>query len=276
MIAITNSTVVSDASKYGWFVSDQVSQIAAAPILAKVGQQTPDFFCNYQKDLVTGAFDTSCYTKAQGVEYVRDSFLNKNVKCISVQLQEGKLYHDLELAPLIEKVMQTEPSRKLLNQALSKGSIAFLSGDHQSAPGGGSWRPLEREVRVRSDEMPNRKLGHLLFEIADALQLEKQLALSKDTNEGTVSKESYVKRWEEIQFQTGKIFNSVVQECISKHHWPKQADLDMSMLFRPSLKWDDFWKMIQHSSHADYFRSDWDHVARDSYCEKNPGKPDCN
>lgn len=211
MNAITNSRVFLDIYKSCQVLNSQgpLLQIAAAAPFTNLGQylghslgapsaKTPTLFCKYQKDPVTGAFDTSCDIKApispkgekknQAVEYVFDHYLNKKVRCTLVQLQEGILYHAPELASLIDKVIQTEPARKILNQALTDGPIAFFKGDHRNAPGGASWKPKEREIRVRSDETPNRKLGNLLFEIVNALQVKKQLALSKDTDEGIVSK----------------------------------------------------------------------------------------
>lgn len=190
----------------------------------------------------------------------------------NILLPEGEIIYEPKLRPYVYNVIDTEPARELLNKVLADGPINILLGDDSDAPAGGKWIADGREITINKSEHPDRKLGHLLFEMANALQAKEQLQLQQDSSEGKVSREDYVKRWEEIEYNTAKIFSSTIQRCIKDYGWPVEAEMGISQLVK--LNWEQLWNIIKNSDHANLFRSDWDALFSEKYCKINPGT--CN
>lgn len=207
---------------------------------------------------------------------VTDPANGKNVKCLSIELPEGKMCYAAKLEPTVRKMINSRSARELLNRVLSDGPIYVFLGNKATAPSGGSWRMLDRTIFINMNESDDRKLGHLLFEMANALQSKQQLDLSRDVNLGIVSKELYVKRWEAIEYKTAKAFISAIQPCIQNEKWAKETDMGIPSLFDiPNYSWKKHWKRIKDSNHADFFRRDWENICREVYCHVNPKAIDC-
>ena len=215
--------------------------------LGSVAINPSTIFCKYITDHNNKVLDHSCdgeggetptatatpkLAKMDGpFSYVEDRYLYKEVKCISLELPEGKILYAQELAPFVQKVIESKPARNLLNQALAAGPLTILLGEKWNVPSGGSWMPKEREIRIQDAESPERKLGHLLFENVNALQVKEQLKFETECDSGLVAKEAFVERWERIEYEVAKIFTSAVLECISKNNWPKKSDMDLPLIF---------------------------------------------
>ena len=236
--------------------------------------------CKYLQDPETGTLDASCDAQLGAIpkesEYVMHGYSRKKIKCVSLKLPEGQLLYARGLSPLVEKIVESEPARLLLNQALKAGPLTLLLGDKKSAPAGGKWVPAMRQIYIQKEEHPDRQLGHLLFEIVNALRTEEQLSLKQKCEQGLVGKELYVKKWEQMEYEAAKTFTSAVMQCISRDHWPQPAAMDFPQIFANPPTWKQFWEMIKHTSHADLFRKNWDDGVKPDYCAKNPKKPDCH
>lgn len=205
-----------------------------------------------------------------------DPFTSKAIPCLFSDLPNGKVVYSPELKPLMGRIIDTKPAKELLNNALRHGPLKVLSADKEQAPAGGRWIMSERLILIDEEEKTSRKLGHLLFEIANSLNVEKQLKLSNEALYGLVSKQSYVKRWEQIEFETAKIFDETIMKCISNYHWSKESDLSISKLLELSGRnWERHWEIIKNSPHAELFRVDWNTGPGHIYCQKHPKKADC-
>jgi len=200
---------------------------------------------------------------------------SEKVKCMVAELPEGKIIYANKLARIVEKAFQSESARTLLGKALADGPLYVIPGDFQTAPQGGSWEVFERTIYLHDSENSNRKLGHFLFETTNALRAHEQLDLIDDTLSGIVSKNSYAKRWERIEYGTTKDFSSTILSCIKKDKWPEETSLDLPQLISNSPNWDRYWKKISKSSHTEQYRQDWVQNLKEIYCKKQPKSIDC-
>lgn len=91
------------------------------------------------------------------------------------------------------------------------------------------------------------KIGHFLFETANALYTKEQFKLRDDALAGHVSKDNYAKRWEFIEYKASQNFSLTILACIKKNMWPKEVSLGIPELFPPT--WKSFWKLIEKSPH---------------------------
>ena len=209
-------------------------------------------------------------------EYVKDRLTPKKLKCISLELTEGKILYSPELSDSVEKVIRSKSTRALLNKALENGPLIILKGSAEHVPQGGSWSVQERTIRISEVENSKRQLGHLVFELSNALQHAPQSTLSEDVMNRQVGKEEYVKRWKKIEFDAVQDFISAIQPCIKERLCFKESDLYIPEFFPKELTWEKHWEDIKNSDHANQFRSDWDQQIKPSYCSKNPKSKDCN
>ena len=259
--------------------ADLTTRIAGFAIHSLFGRSL-DKPCEWDDPLRgTCTMTSASETKAERFEYVKDRLRSEKIRCVAVALPEGKILYEPVLAALVNRIIDSKPAREILNQVLQDGPVTILSAGSQGAPQGGSWEALSRTVRLHKAEDADRKLGHLLYELINAMQFNEQMKFFSNVQSGKVDKESYVKSWERLEFSTNLQFISAIQKCIAEHQWPEEADLGLPLaaeLGIEGIEWPEYWSLIKDSDHANQYRSDWiNNGMRTIYCEKNPRKPDC-
>lgn len=204
-----------------------------------------------------------------------DEFTQRKVKCKVAKLSKGEIVYAEKLSNIVEKALKSKSALSLLSKVVSEGGLFVIPGDRQTAPQGGSWKIEERHIFLLDSENSNRKLGHFLFETANALHTKEQFKLRDDALAGDVSKDNYAKRWEFIEYKASQNFSSTILGCIKNDKWPKEVSLGIPEVFSKIPNWEIFWKLVKESSHADQFREDWVSLCRDEYCKKHPKSSDC-
>lgn len=203
-----------------------------------------------------------------------DPDTDQPMRCLSLEIDQKPIAYSLALKPYLEKVVNCPAALKVLKEVREAGSLTVLKGDQLTAPAGGSWRQKHRLIAINPKETEARKLGHLLFELTDALQHADQKTLFDDCDKGLVSQNDYVMRWQKIQYQASKRFASAVKDCINKYEWPKAADLDIPLI--ADMTWEEQWAFIQRApKHLDLYRREWDLSVKKDYCPKHPVAPEC-
>jgi len=205
-----------------------------------------------------------------------DEATMEKMKCKVAEFPEGKIIYANKLASIVEKSFQSEAARSLLIKVLKAGPLYIIPGDHRTSPQGGSWRAGERIISLLNSENSKRKLGHLLFEATNALRVKEQLKLRDEAFLGSVSKNSYVERWERIEYEVAKDFTSTIRACINEDKWSEETHLGIPTFVSLASNWDQYWELISKTSHPGQFRNDWDYLYKEKYCKKHPKAADCN
>jgi hypothetical protein len=208
-----------------------------------------------------------------GLSTATNPWTDETMKCLTLEIDHHEVNVPISLKATLEKIVDCKASLSLLRNVVKDGDLLLVKGDDETAPAGGAWAPKERAITLNMKENPNRKIGHLLFELANAMQNNEQTKLIKESDLGLVSKEKYVKRWEEIEYKTAQLFSSIVQQCITTDKWPKATDMDIPLV--ATLSWDQYWPLIKGSNHANLFRENWNLIVKEAYCTKNPKAAEC-
>lgn len=211
---------------------------------------------------------------------ILDPIHEKFVQGYFVKLQKGELLYERKLDNLIGKLLACPAALRLVNKALQDGSIIVFYGKSSEVPAGGLWNPQLRLIKISDTESEARQLGHLLYEFADALQYNNQIAFSEAVESGAVGREKYTENWERIQYSTAKEFVAAVDQCIELNKWPQAASMGLGNLFiggknAIGATFERFWSHIKNQPHADFFRNDWDRIAKKKYCKNNPKAEEC-
>jgi len=213
--------------------------------------------------------------KPQETILVEDILTDEKIECVKMELEDGTFTYARELAPVITAILNSETAYSLLKQALKDGPLTFLDTDSQTAPRGGIFIPERRYIYIDRTESANRRLGHTLFEICDALSHELTKDLRRKALSGDVPKETYVQTWEKAQYQSLKTFTKTISSIIDKDYWSEETNLNFPNEFADFSDWPTFWKSIRSTKHAIHYRLDWKKKYKKIYCGKHPGKNDC-
>ncbi len=175
------------------------------------------------------------------------------------------LEYDPLLESVINKILNSKPTLDLLEKVLMDGPLNIQIGE---APKGGKWEPVKRCITISSSESDSRKLGHITFEIANAIHAKTQITLAKDALKGLVSREQYAEKWEKIEYSALTVVVPIIKASIDEYQWPRESFLDLDQLLKICDTWDKFWKFISQTSHSELFRVEWDQSYRSSYEKK--------
>lgn len=203
-----------------------------------------------------------CNTECQKNDWPKHKTICKKSTNISSEKElestlEG-LNYNLALKPVIKKIINSPPALNLLKQILVQGPINIQLGE---APTGAKWAFELRCITVSPFESEARKLGHIIFELANATFAKEQKTLSEETYNRTVSRNQYAQRWEKIEYGALEIAVPVITASIDKHAFPKESSLDLVDLLKGFNTWDKFWSAISKTSHAELFRTQWDQIS---------------
>lgn len=239
-------------------------------------EKIANFTCSYSQNPFT-LENSFCVAneKIQETILVEDFYIKAKVTCLKQELPEGTIAYSKELSPAINKILQSKDAYSLLKKALEDGPLTFLSADAEAVPSGGIFMSEPRYIYIARTKDQNEQTGQTLYEICDALNSNLIHSLTRDVEEGKVSKEAYVEKWEKIQFDSFKIFTSKINDIITKDLWAKETDLGFIKKFEQYSEWPVFWKSIKNSDHAIKHRLDWKKLYKKNYCSKHPKAIDC-
>ncbi len=113
-----------------------------------------------------------------------------------------------------------------------------------------------RTIVIESELSDDEILSVFVFELTNAVSTKKSVQVREDAKEGTVTREDFVKRIEEIEFDGTKRHHSIISRAVVEMGWDPSLDTYKDM----SREFDFYWPIIQKNSHADRYGKQWDRI----------------
>lgn len=192
--------------------------------------------------------------------------------CQSLEINTRPINYVPDFEPSLRNIVACPAAFKVLKEVMDSGGLTILNGDYRTAPAGASWNPNYRLIAIQPTSNQARNLGQLLSTLTEALQ--DQRSFFDECKKGHVSREDYVLRMNQIQYNANKRFVSVVRDCIKNHQWPKAADPTTRQVYHPT--WEKHWASLQlKPGYLDIYRRGWDAGIKKDYCPTHPKAPEC-
>ncbi|MEM7175916.1 MAG: hypothetical protein AAF443_08360 [Chlamydiota bacterium] len=111
----------------------------------------------------------------------------------------------------------------------------------------------ERTIHIRENISDDYALSFFVFELTNAVQVNKKLALHEKALRGQIDCESYAKESERREYNGTLLHHKVMSAAIKEMNWSKALDI-----YRYVEKdFEVYWSRIKNSPHTDYHRERW-------------------
>jgi hypothetical protein len=174
------------------------------------------------KDLV----ESRTSIDSQGNHYVNLFLLNSShntqVQYTCIKMERGILKYSSSLEPLIQKLLDFQPSRELLNHALKDRKITIMSAT-PSSPVGYHCNYDHRTMLISDRNSNETQLGYILRGVSNFLADGSKEQIQNAYKNGQLSRDIFTQKTEDANCQALKLCNNVINEGIEGGRWSEEA-----------------------------------------------------
>jgi hypothetical protein len=131
-----------------------------------------------------------------------------------------------KLQPCLQRILQLDEGRELLNQIYQEGPISFITSNHMlSEQFGAFWDTDHRAISLNGERPTGEIIGSMLFEMQNALVSKKFEELDHLAEKGRIDRESYMKGMEYLEYQNSLNAAAIADKGIASGIFPEGAFL---------------------------------------------------
>ncbi len=136
----------------------------------------------------------------------------------------------------------------------------------------GRWDINKRTVYVNDALCHRNKLSVVLYEILNANRTKDIGCIEAMGSE--IGREQYTQAKEAIGFDNKVSHHRIVQACMTTNGWNRGTDT-FAAIVEYFKNFEDYWKAVESSPHANLDRKFWDDNYRVEYCKENEQAKEC-
>lgn len=135
----------------------------------------------------------------------------------------------------------------------------------------GMWVGQSRMIYVKESLCGRNKLATILYEILNANTTKGYDQIHNEAKAGSLNREDFTKRLEEIGYANRISHHQIVQACVNTNSWDPRIDIYRGMVERYK-DFESFWEAAKNSPHSNLYRDAWNKEYKQKFCSKRQNR----